>query len=196
MRITANSEHRLRLTGYSAHAAGVAALVVVFGASYTAFIKPQHAAWKTARHERTELESLVRRAPAIKRAFAELTQQQVEFDQRVRAAALRIPAEPQEAEFLGQIQTFTRDSAVALNDYRPGVVVTGAPVSHMEIALSISGPYANVCQFLEQMGTLERFTRVVRFEVKGGSRPDECLVSLTLWIYFDRAHSTTRSNHA
>ena len=194
--MTANPEQRLQITNCCAHAAGLAALAAVFATAYVVIIKPQHAAWRMARHERTELESLVQRAPAIKRAFAGLTEQQDEFDRRVQAAALRIPAEPQEAEFLAEIQSFTRASSVALNDYRPGVVVAGAPVSHMEIALVVSGPYANVCQFLEQLGKLERFTRVVRFEVKGGSQPDECQISLTVWIYFDAAYSTTRSNHA
>jgi Tfp pilus assembly protein PilO len=196
MRIASNPEQRLRFAGYSAHAAGLAALAAVFALSYVAFIQPQHAAWRTARQERMELESLVRRAPVIKRTFAALTQQQGEFDERVRAAALRIPTEPQEAEFLAQIQSFTRASAVVLKDYRPGVVVTGAPVSHMENGLAVSGPYAKVCRLLEQLGKLERFTRVVRFEVKQASGPDECQVNLTLWIYFDAAQTSVRSNHA
>jgi hypothetical protein len=60
----------------------------------------------------------------------------------------------------------------------------------MEIGISVSGPYANVCQFLEQVGRIERLNRVVQFEVAGGKESDECKVRMMLWIYFDPAAAT------
>jgi len=180
-------EQRLRLTGWLAHAAGLAVVLALVGIGYTLLIKPQHHAWKSIRRERSQLEALVRRAPAIKREFALLHRQRNQVNQRIQTASARIPAGPQEVEFLTQIKTIAAQAEASLDDYRPGVIVADSPVSRMEIGVSVSGPYANVCRFLEHVCKLERLNRVVQFDVLGGKQANECQVRITLWIYFDPA---------
>jgi type IV pilus assembly protein PilO len=191
-------EQRLRLTGWLAHAAGLAVVLALVGIGYALLIKPQKHEWKTIRSQRSQLEALVRRAPAIKREFALLHRQRDEVNQRIQSASARIPAGPQEVDFLTQIKAIASETAASLDDYRPGVIVPDTPVSRMEIGITVSGPYANVCRFLEQVGRLERLNRVVQFEVLGGKESDECRVRMMLWIYFDPAAATAvqGANHA
>jgi type IV pilus assembly protein PilO len=190
-------EQRLRLTGWLAHAAGLAVVVALVGIGYALLIKPQKSSWRTIRSQRSELEALVRRAPSIKREFAHLHRQREEVNQRIQSASARIPVGPQEVDFLTQIKEIAGQTAASLDDYRPGLVVADTPVSRMEIGISISGPYANVCRFMEQIGKLQRLNRVVQFEVVG-KESDECQVRMTLWIYFDPAAATAvkGANHA
>jgi Tfp pilus assembly protein PilO len=191
-------EQRLRLTGWLAHAAGLAVVLALVAIGYALLIKPQNRQWRAIRSERSQLEALVRRAPAIKREFALLHRQREEVNQRIRSASARIPAGPHEVDFLARIKAIAGQTAATLDDYRPGVVVADTPVSRMEIGISVSGPYTNVCRFLEQVGRLERLNRVVGFEVMGGSESGDCQVRLTLWIYFDPAAPTAvkGANHA
>jgi Tfp pilus assembly protein PilO len=190
-------EQRLRLTGWLAHAAGLAIALAVVGIVYALMVKPQNRAWRAIRSQRSELESLVRGAPAIKREFTLLNRQRALVAERIKAASARIPAEAQEADFLAQIKDIAIRSASSLDDYRPGVIVAAAPVSRMEIGITVTGTYANVCRFLEQIGKLERLNRVVKFELVGGKDTDECQARLMLWIYFDPAATTGKgANHA
>jgi Tfp pilus assembly protein PilO len=191
-------EQRLRLTGWLAHAAGLAVAIALVGIVYALLIKPQNGAWRAIRSQRSELEALVRRAPAIKREFTLLHRQADEVAERIRSASARIPGEAQEVDFLTQIKSIATLSAVSLDDYRPGVVVAETPVSRMEIGISVSGPYANVCRFLEQIGKLERLNRIVKFEVVGQKDSGDVQVRMMLWIYFDPAAAMTvkGGNHA
>lgn len=190
-------EQRLRLTGWLAHAGGLTAVVALAAIGYALLIKPQKHTWRTIRSQRSELEALVRRAPAIKREFALLHRQREEVNQRIQSASARIPVGPHEVDFLTHIKAIAGQTAASLDDYRPGVVVADTPVSRMEIGISVSGPYANVCRFLEQIGKLQRLNRVVQFEVVG-KHSDDCQVRMTLWIYFDPAAATAvkGANHA
>jgi type IV pilus assembly protein PilO len=191
-------EQRLRLSGWLAHAAGLAVVCALVGIGYALLIKPQKQEWTTVRSQRSQLEALFRRAPSIKREFALLHRQREEVNQRIQSASARIPVAPQEVDFLTQIKSIAAQTAASLDDYRPGLIVADTPVSRMEIGISISGPYASVCRFLEQVGKLERLNRVIQFEVLGGKEPDECRVRMMLWIYFDPAAATAAkgANHA
>jgi Tfp pilus assembly protein PilO len=191
-------EQRLRLTSWLAHAAGLLVVFALVGIGYTLLIKPQNREWSSIRGQRSQLEALVRRGPAIKREFALLHRQRVEVNQRIQSASARIPAGPQEVDFLTQIKTVASQTGTSLDDYRPGVIVADTPVSRMEIGISVSGSYPNLCRFLEQIARLERLNRVVQFEVLGGKDADECLVRMMLWIYFDPAAASAvkGANHA
>ena len=68
----------------------------------------------------------------------------------------------------------------------------------MEVGVAVSGSYANVCRFLEQVRMLKRLHRVVQFEVRGAKQWGECHARFTLWIYFERAAEAAEkgANHA
>ena len=88
----------------------------------------------------------------------------------VESLRQRLPDSPDETLFLRQISELAAQSAVMINDYRPGAETILEKHSEKEITFSCAGTYAGICHLL---ANLEKLPRVAHIHNLTISAPNE-----------------------
>jgi Tfp pilus assembly protein PilO len=88
----------------------------------------------------------------------------------VESLRQRLPDSPDETLFLRQISELAAQSAVMINDYRPGAETKLEKHSEKEITFSCAGTYQGICHLLANLEKLPRVAHVYNLTV---SAPNE-----------------------
>jgi Tfp pilus assembly protein PilO len=185
--MTAISQHdpskRLQRLSLGMHALGLSIVLATAGLGYVLAIRPLEDQIADLDDRSVQLEGFLRDASKVRgehqRLLAEMTAAQA------GAADLqkRVPDEPFEAEFLGQLTEAASQSGLRIGDYHPGVVHAGQRCSQLQVQLSCQGTYRSICEFLDRLATLPRITQVEKLDVTAAG-PDGHPVTLWLVVYF------------
>jgi Tfp pilus assembly protein PilO len=166
------------------HAVGLAALLATAGVAWVLVLQPIEQRRMDCDKRIGELEPLLVSSSDVEQHHRELTEQRDEIEQRAAAFRERIPDQPHEAEFLGQIAQLADRVGLLIRDYRPGTSSTCDSYSQLEVLLAGEGTYASICGFLDELGKLSRLTSVARLEITTQHTSDIYPVTMTLVIYY------------
>ena len=186
-RSTGHSQLNLLLWG----ANGVGALCVLLLAFAARHV------YHNLRHERDKLEeqrrqdiSLISRSVHVREQRDAAAQNLQTLRDTLSDLTSRLPAAPNEAEFLAQLSALADRSGVRLRNFRPGQVATAGPVNTCEVQLSIIGPFANVCKLLDGLDEVPRHLRVSRLSLSGPQLAgDPCLADVSIGLCFAPARN-------
>ena len=166
------------------HAVGLATMLATAYVAWLLVLGPIEQRRMDCDNRFGELEPLLASSSEVEQHHRDLTEQRDEIEQRASAFRERIPDQPHEAEFLGQIAQLADRVGLQIRDYRPGTSSTCDSYSQMEVVLAGEGTYASICRFLDELGQLSRLTTVARLEITTQKGSDIYPVTMTLVIYF------------
>jgi Tfp pilus assembly protein PilO len=175
---------QLKAIGRAAHITG--ALIICVGGPLLYYSLSQPLVAQTSAH-RSRLETYDRSIAAsesIRKEHAKTTGELNELKQRTQAVRQRIPYEPREAEFLGDLSRIADAENIVIQDYRRSKIVHGDKYSQLVVDLEMRGRYENVCSLLDQITKLPRVTSLQRLEIDTKQAADTLPVGITLILYF------------
>lgn len=108
---------------------------------------------------------------------------------RTRLAGLKqVPAHTDLGDFLGDIHKYSQQSLLQKLDVQPGVPRKADLYLEQPIALNFEGDFLGVFEFLRQIETSQRLTRIQSVSVHSiPSRPGAVKVEMSVSIYFHEA---------
>jgi Tfp pilus assembly protein PilO len=176
-------KRRLQTAVWSVHAAAVAILLAAVGSVYGLAMRPLDRRLAECRAESAKIEALLAHRDHIASEHAKLRQSLADVEEKAAAIQRRVPDEPMEAEFLGQVAQAAAQAGLQVRDYRPAGSTVKSACSRLEIQLACQGSYAALCRFLDRLAALPRLARVVNLDVTGSSGAD-CTMTVTLVVFF------------
>ncbi|MBC8868839.1 MAG: type 4a pilus biogenesis protein PilO [Planctomycetes bacterium] len=97
----------------------------------------------------------------------------------------RVPDEPNESEFLGQLAKLAEESGVELGEYQPGATHEEGKFGKLEIHFMATGTYDQICRFVHGLDDMPRFFRVSSLEVALEDPQSEVYpLDVELLVYF------------
>lgn len=158
------------------HLAGAAGVTLVILLSWRGYERVLEEQAMLQEEQRTAAE-LLRSAAPIRARHASLKQEMTRLDERRQTLDARRQGPPDDAALMAQVSDLTRDCELALKEFRP----TRTGNQAVEVHVSLTGPYAGICRFLDGMSDLPKPFRVVAFDLTSPRRSgDPCGVELTL----------------
>jgi Tfp pilus assembly protein PilO len=124
-------------------------------------------------------------ADEVRAQHAAARQQLRSLNETLADLKIRLPAAPNEAEFLAQLSAVSERSAVRLRNFRPGQATSHGAVSSSDVQLSLVGSFAHICSFLNGLSEVPRYLSVSRLSLAGPPKPgDPCVADLTISLSF------------
>jgi len=97
----------------------------------------------------------------------------------------RVPDEPHESEFLGQLAKLAGESGLNLEKFRPGATHEEGKFGKLEIHFSATGTYDQICRFVHGLDEMPRFCRVSSLKVAPEDPQSEVYpLDVELLVYF------------
>lgn len=180
---------QLKLLVWGTSAIGVLAVLATIAAAYQAQGLLHRERQTLDARRRDDLE-LLARAEQV-RAERESAARQLESLQGELAdLKSRIPATPNEAEFLAQLSKLAERSGVRLKNFRPGQVTAAGAVKTCDVQLSLVGSFGSICKLLDGLDEVPRFLSVARLNLTGPpSNGDTCTADVTISLCFAAGNS-------
>lgn len=182
-----------RTTYWMIHGTGAGVLLLAAAAVYALVLAPQQATFARNENRRHSLSALMKRGPAIRREFETLQAALEEQRAKRQDFQLRLPADPQEAEFLAQVARLARSVELNVREYRPGKITPRGNYSELEIELSCEGGYPSICRFLAGLPTLPRLSSLTGVDVEAKPEQPVYPIRLKLSAYFVPMKTEERS---
>jgi Tfp pilus assembly protein PilO len=177
-------DQRLHVVGWLLHAAGATLVLSVMGGLLSLVFWPLDKQVFDLVSREEHLRRYLRGAQAARHEHQQLLAQNTAAETRARSLYQRIPQEPQEAEFLGQISGLAERVGLELVDYRPALPIDREQYSEIEVLISSRGSYASLCQFLGGLQALPRFTNMGRLSIVREPDAEAYSITMTLVLYF------------
>jgi Tfp pilus assembly protein PilO len=182
--INRTAHKQLTLLVWGASAIGALAVLAIVVAAYQVY-------WIMDR-ERESLEALrrddlalVARAGHIRSEREAAERQLQSLTQTLADLTSRIPSSPKEAEFLAQISKLAERTGVRLKSFRPGQAALAGAVNTCDVQVSLVGPFANICKWLDGLTDVPRLLSVPRLSLAGPqSAGDACIADVTISLCF------------
>lgn len=124
---------------------------------------------KTASHLNSELhrnQTLVLQRPAVDARTDELRSSITSVEEQLQARRIRIPDTPSEHQFSEHLNGLAQESGLSVDELRPDQYFHSVNMDRMTFRIRLSGEWTGLCEFLQQVTTLERLCHV-----------DQCRVS-------------------
>jgi type IV pilus assembly protein PilO len=177
-------DRKLTTLGWCLHGAAFAIALLVAVSIYGLVLRPLKQNTESAERRVETLEASLAEADALQAEYERLSQQVANCNRRAARLARRVPTEPQEAEFLSELQAAASRAGLQIRNYHPGVSSQRDGHSQLEIQLTCVAKYPNVCRFLERLGNMDRLSRITQMEINGGGA-DGYPIALTMSVFFD-----------
>lgn len=188
---TMDPERRLKILGRWFHAVGLGVTFATVVGVYALVFHPLGQQTAEIESQAEAVEGLLAGAEQVQEEHRRLSQSVSAMESVAATIAQRIPAEPNEAEFLAQLTEAAAQAGLQIKDYRPGQLRTRPTHSQIEIQLSCAGPYAALCRFLERVSRLPRLARVVRMEISAAEAASTAAtIHLVIYCRLTRAKAT------
>lgn len=175
---------RLAYIKASCHSVGVAVLIGGGVLAYYFAFRPLAEAKADIVKRQVHSQELLDQGPSIEKRFLDLEERVEDLAVALDESADRVPATPEEAEFLAQVAQLAQMSELVIVDYRAGEVLTKEMHQEMTLALSTTGTYASICLFLEHLNKLPRLCRVAEVKVGTDQKGEIYPCEMTLTIYY------------
>ncbi len=174
---------------HSLGAATVGLLVLLFWCA-SRHIQQQHARLEI---EHRAASTLLLGAADVHEAHARLTRELDRSLQQQRACQLRDQTPVDEAELMALISQLTEKYHMSLKNFRP----IHSDGSRLDVHVSLTGSYANLCQFLDSLHTLPWLLQIVELDLVAPTRAqDQCAVELKMQSICNPSESEGRSTVA
>lgn len=124
---------------------------------------------KTASNLESELhrnQTLVLQQPAVDARTEELRASIASVEEQLLGRRIRIPDTPSEHQFSEQLNGLAQTSGLSVDELRPDQYFHSVNMDRMTFRIRLSGEWKGLCEFLQQITTLERLCHV-----------DQCRVS-------------------
>ncbi|MGM0487524.1 MAG: type 4a pilus biogenesis protein PilO [Planctomycetota bacterium] len=122
--------------------------------------------------------------PEIRRALRQAETELEKAHAHAQQLRQRIPDDPDEAEFLKQVSRLAAATGLEIRDYRRGSLAVKESYSELQINLTCSARYAELCRFLEALDELPRILTIEKLAISSPDEGDEYPVDLSLSVYF------------
>lgn len=103
---------------------------------------------------------------------------------RADSIRARIPDRPNEGQFLEQTTNAAKASGVQVKEYRRGKIEFDGDHSQLRVHISLLGPFANICDYIDRLENLPRISRISQMRIKSDKQTDTYPVDLTLTLFF------------
>jgi len=174
---------KLRLTGWLLHGAGVLSLaagaVTCHVVTANVYLQRRNANDAEAARLAGVLETSRETYQEHRRLSGELAQ----LERNAETMRLRIPDQPQEAEFLRQVTQTANATQLRILNYERKSVIIGKTHAEFDIRLNCCGAYDSICKFLDRLGQLPRVTVVKKLNILARDNPERYPVDMTLTLY-------------
>jgi Tfp pilus assembly protein PilO len=171
------------MLGLGLHGLGLSIVLATAGLGYALVMRPLERGIEELNGRAFQLQTCLQQAPKVRADHQRLRDAMAAAEAKAADLQTRVPDEPFEAEFLGQLAEAARQTSFQIGDYRPGVVRSGQRCSQLQIQLTCQGTYRSICNFLDRVAALPRITQVEKLDITAAG-PDGHPVTLWLVVYF------------
>ena len=151
-----DSDKKLKRLSWCLQALGMLTAVSILAAAEFVVLRPIDAQIGDCRQRVAESQTFLKDRSSLKAEHRELEEELKLANQEADALQTRIPSEPREAEFLGQVTRLAKEGDLKIKDYRRGQVVKRSSYSTLKVDLICESSYAATCRFLERLRSLPR----------------------------------------
>lgn len=183
---------RMQQLRWFLHGAGALALIAVLAGLHAGCLRPL-AHWESeCRARAAELDQLWVSVDQIRAEHDKLEAELAELEDRLDLLRRRVPAEPQETEFLEQINEVARASGFHISDFRRGNLVATSSISELELQVAGTGSFPAICRFFDGLKALPRAFSIRRVAITSNGGPEAYPVTMAMTVYY--GETTRRSN--
>lgn len=177
-------DRKLRALGWWLHGLGVLVALAIAWLSHLLVCRPLGARTAACLEQTAELETVIRREAPIRAERARLREDLAAARQQAVLLRTRIPDKPQEADFLADVSRLAHEVGLQIQDYRPGVPVSGPSYAVLQVDLICSGSYRSICSFLDQLSKLPRYSTMARLQIDADGKSPEYSAKISVILYY------------
>jgi Tfp pilus assembly protein PilO len=167
------------------NAVGVLGVAAVIAAALGFGYLPLHRQRDAIRQRMAADAEFVKRKSEITALHAEWTARLRESEQHFEQLLTRVPNEPQESEFLAHLANLARSSGLSLDHFCPADPCRDGNFGEVEIRVSATGTYEQICRFLQGLNDTPRFCRVNSLKIAADDpRAEVYPLEIKLSLYF------------
>lgn len=136
--------------------------------------------------------ALLRRARDVRTHYDAWQAQTLAARQQVDALSAKLPASPQETQFLQQLSELAAANQIALSDFRRGNIADYPEFKEIELRVRGAGGYAGLCRWLTELERLPRTFRVSQMTlVAPATSGSLCSVELDIHLRYGLSGATS-----
>ena len=175
---------KIKRLGWTFHGLGLVMVGAVANMTLSSFFVPIDSNSAHIRGQQVALQRILDREHEIcgdhERLTKTLQQTQQQFDMLMQ----RIPATPEEAEFLAAVAELADEVDFDIREYRSGLITASTEHQKLEVVLSAAATYESLCHFLNGLDHLPRHSSVSGLQILNQHADEYYNVEVTLRIYF------------
>lgn len=170
-------------SSWKVHLTAALLLASLLGSSGYTLVDPLLRECRSLRTQQRQQQELLARGPEIRAEHEQLVAELDSLQETIRQVNLKIPATPQEAEFLEAVARKAGERQITIQEYRPAA--RDGDAQYVLVVCSARGGYSDLCAFLDDLNHLPRLSRIMHLRVQA-LEPDQppYPFELHLRIYF------------
>jgi len=178
------SQKRLELAGWLAHAVGLTIGVVIVALAYVFLMRPIELECGAISEDVDAINQLIGRSEEIQGEHALVQKRFSETQQELEDLLVRIPDSPKDAEFLAEISRLAQREGMEILSFEPFTPTTQDKHHEMQINLTTQASYASICHVLSELGRSDRLCRVDRMSIESDAVSPLYTIKLSITIFF------------
>lgn len=131
-----------------------------------------------------EIRLKLAKADDVAAQHEELVEQKKAIEQRAADITGRIPAHPNEGEFLKQITSAAKECGITIKNYLRRGIDAHEDHSRLVVNLSLQGSFESICKFVDQLEQLPRISKVSNLKLTNRTKDGLYPMDLTLILFF------------
>jgi len=154
--------------------------VIILGAAYLLYFKPQQAELNRIKAERQKVETEVQGLQEKKKQLDKIEAELASLTQTLKELETIIPLRKETDVILRRVQQMAFDSRLDLVRFTPRGEISREFYSEWPISMEIRGSYHNLASFFDRLSKFARIFNIENFSIKAlSNQTDEMTISST-----------------
>lgn len=180
--------------GWALHAAGAAAVALVFGVYYCFVYQGLAISEESDSKRIDQLTLLLSESAAIQRENHRLQQVLDTLEASVAEIRKRLPHELRQEEFATDLSRVAESVGLQVEGLHWGSPEVTTAYAQTEIEVDCSGSFASFCQFIDEVGQLTRITDVAQLRLEADTESANHTFQVSFVLYYRVAASDSDKN--
>ena len=181
---SAAANSKLRYIEWSLHIVFCSMLLVGVYVAQTYWLTSLRQERISVGREIQTLQSKLAKADEVAAQHEELVELKKAIERRAADITDRIPAHPNEGEFLKQTTSAAKACGITIKEYLRRGIDAHEDHSRLVVHLSLEGTFESICKFVEQLEQLPRISKVSKLRMVSRTKDGLYPMDLTLILFF------------
>lgn len=168
--------------------------IIVCGGLLGGLAYPFHSQASDLKSQANATRAFLESQERIEQEHEKIIQDFHEIEARRESIIARIPDQPDESVFLAQVSRAAENCGLLVQEFRPATAKQMERFGEMEIGIHATGDFKSLCEFLNLIEELPRFTLLSNLEIDADGGGEAMAVKLQLKIFFHQPETTVAVN--